>query len=213
MRKKLTQLLVLMLICSLSIWMAACGSNEDETADDLDQIESEEYEEDDASDRTNPEDELEEGDTLDEEFKVRPLEEGLSVLAVDGYKRSNNGAYIAKEMDEGVISEREVRAEGNHLIVKLTYDYGSDANNKRMIKFFKENPDDAVSIMVSSFLVRVADAVNAYEGDMEYTIYVGKKKAASGTMTLEEADTFSIMADDIGGDDEGDYDDDFGSDD
>jgi hypothetical protein len=64
-----------------------------------------------------------------------------------------------------------------------------------MKAFFKENPDDAVSIMVAAFLTKAADAANALEGDMDYTVKIAGKTVTTGHMTLEEADQFVAMAD------------------
>lgn len=131
---------------------------------------------------------------IDEDYDpdvVLTLEEALPVMLLYGYQKTDNG-YQAVENTPDVNSVRVVNAKGNHVTVDLVYDYGKD--NKEMIDFYKGDTDDAVSIMVASFLTRLADRANAQSGTMEYTIRVGDKKVKSGSMTLSDARKYQAMS-------------------
>ena len=132
----------------------------------------------------------------DDDVPEMTLEQALPILEQDGYVRTAEG-YKAKDDSEGIKSERMVTAKGNNVFVTLSYDYGSDSENKSMTAFFKDDTDDAVSIMVSSFLTRLAGEANAAEGSMEYVIFIGGKEAVTGRMSLEEAREYSMMGDEF----------------
>lgn len=119
------------------------------------------------------------------------LEDGLYVLAEQGYKKTDDG-YKINKYGKRVSSERTVKADGNRLDVKLCYEY-SKGRNGEMKKFYKKQ-DDAVYIMVSSFLTRVATAAEIEEGTMHYEIYIGNDLVRKGEMNLEEARKYQEMA-------------------
>ena len=140
------------------------------------------------------EDLLEEFEDEDDEEAppmITTLEEALPVFEEVGYKKSEDG-YKAEDNEDGVKSERIIKAEGNHAVLNLKYDYGS--SNNEMKDFYKEDPDKAVSRMIASFLVTLAEEANIEKGDMEYVVYVGGDKVAKGTMSIKEARKLDAMS-------------------
>ena len=123
--------------------------------------------------------------------EIVSLESALPVLMKAGYKKTKEG-YVGRDSGEGVASERIITASGNQVEANLSYDYGS--RNSEMLQFYKNNPDDAVSVMLSSILVVIADAANNDSGRMKYTIKVGGKTAANGVMTIDQARYYQTLA-------------------
>lgn len=181
-------LILLAALLALCLILPACGSGSGgsggQTADD--EVISEEDEED--------EDELD-GDTAEEEPQAviiyKTLEEALPVLEKDGYKKTADG-YVAEDSDADVSSRRVVTAEGNNVHADLSYTYTSD--NAEMEKFYKTN-EEAVSIMVSSFITRLASVTEVEDGTLTYVIKVDGKVAKEGQMSLAEAYEYRDMAD------------------
>lgn len=129
-------------------------------------------------------------DTEDAATSGTSLEDFLFVLTENGYKKTQEG-YKASEFSKDVSSERLVSAKGNHLNVSLHYNYPKDRN--REMKTFYKQQDEAVNIMVSSFLTRVANAAESEEGTMHYEIYVADELVREGDMDIAEAREFQAL--------------------
>lgn len=179
-----------LILCLFTVMATACGSNgntpdpEGEAA--ADELTDETGEEGTVSSEISVND-LIGSEYEDEDGTTMTLEEALPVLEVAGYVKTADG-YKGTDDVDGVKSERLITAEGNHVTATLSYDYGSE--NKEMKKFYKKDENHAVSAMVASFLVVLAERANTTEGDMDYTIYVGGDKVVEGNMTLEEAENY-----------------------
>lgn len=121
----------------------------------------------------------------------KTLEDGLFVLCESGYEKTDNG-YKINKFGKNVSSERKVSAEGNKLSVELRYAYNNDRNSE-MKQFYREQ-DEAVYIMVSSFLTRVATAAEVDNGTMHYVIYVADEMVREGDMDLAAARDYQQLA-------------------
>lgn len=128
----------------------------------------------------------------DEDREVQTIESVLSTLASEGYEKTEEG-YRLSEFADDVRSERVVNAIGDQLDVVLKYDYGE--KNAEMKKFFRKQ-GEAVYVMVSGFLARLASRANAEYATMHYTIYVGGDMVREGDMDLQEAMGYQDLAGD-----------------
>lgn len=128
---------------------------------------------------------------VEEENLPSTLEEALPALVEAGYSKTAEG-YKATDNVDGVRSVRIITAKDNTVTADLSYDYGS--GNQEMIKFYKEDPDKAVSTMLAAYIVVLADRSTARDGKLEYTISVGGKKVKSGTMSLKQAREYQESA-------------------
>ena len=198
---KMKRFLVLGLIACLMLsgvfTLSACGkeeepapapapaADEDTTADDADDSDDEDEEE--APDLMD----MRDADIEEEAALPDTLEGALPSLREAGYSKTADG-YKATDNVDGVRSIRIISAKGNKVKADLTYDYGQD--NEEMIRFYKSDSDDAVSIMVSTFLTVLADRSTATDGTLEYVIHVGGQKVKSGKMKLSEAREYQEMA-------------------
>lgn len=126
-----------------------------------------------------------------DDVKTFTIENALVSLIPEGYKETDEG-YVFTSFADDVSSKRVITADGNNLTVSLSYSYGND-RNAEMKKFFKEQ-DEAVNIMVSGFLTRLATEANTEKGSMDYSIYVGGDLAVKGTMSLEDARYYQTLA-------------------
>ncbi len=136
------------------------------------------------TDQDTPEDE-------DDEEQELTIEKILFTLIKDGYKETDEG-YVISSFEEDVSSRRVITAKGNNLFVTLSYNYG-DNQNPEMIDFFKTQ-DEAVKVMVSAFLTRLADEADAEVASMEYTINIGGEQVIKDTMSLEDAEYYQSLA-------------------
>lgn len=127
----------------------------------------------------------------DSEEQELTIENILFTLTKEGYKETDEG-YVISSFEEDVSSRRVVTAQGNNLFVTLSYNYGNN-QNAEMIEFFKTQ-DEAVNVMVSGFLTRLAHEADAATASMEYTINIGGEQVVKDTMSLEDAEYYQSLA-------------------
>lgn len=123
--------------------------------------------------------------------KVLTIENVLVSLIPEGYQETDEG-YVISSFADDVSSKRVLNAKGNNLTAKLSYNYGNN-QNEDMKDFFKTQ-DEAVCIMVSGILAKLASEADTDEGSMDYSIYVGGDLIREGTMSLEDARYYQTLA-------------------
>lgn len=129
---------------------------------------------------------------VQENKDAKTIEDVLPTLVSEGYEKTEDG-YSLSEFAEDVRSERVVNAIEDQLDVVLKYDYGD--RNPEMKKFFRKQ-DEAVCVMVSGFLARMASRADVGYATMHYTIYVSGDMVREGDMDLQEAMGYQNLADD-----------------
>lgn len=111
------------------------------------------------------------------------LQESMKQLLDKGWQATDNG-YIYTESNDYCDIEVNVRPATDFLDFEIHYDYG-DKNNA-MADTYDMDPTFASSI-AAMWYGKIQDATTEDLKTINYIIYVGDKKVADATMTVEEA--------------------------
>ena len=111
------------------------------------------------------------------------LQESMKRLLDEGWQATDNG-YIYTESSDYCDIEVNVRPATDFLDFEIHYDYGD--KNDAMSKAYDEDPTFASSI-VAMWYEKIQDVTTEDLKTINYIIYVGDKKVADATMTVEEA--------------------------
>jgi len=120
------------------------------------------------------------------------IQDALSSLEEEGYVKTEDG-YVLEQSADGVGSVCTISADGNDLELCLKFDYGD--GNANMKSYYQEQ-DEAVYVMVSAYLAKLADISGADATTMHYSIYVGDDKVRDDEMSLQEAQDYQKLAND-----------------
>ena len=111
------------------------------------------------------------------------LQESMKKLLDKGWQATDNG-YIYTESNDYCDIEVNVRPASDFLDFEIHYDYGD--KNDAMANTYNEDPTFASSIAAMWF-GKIQDTTTEDLKTINYIIYVGDKKVADTTMTVEEA--------------------------
>ena len=113
------------------------------------------------------------------------LEERLSLLKKDGWKKSGN-AYVYTTNEDDCDGEYSITAKGNNADVTVSFDYFDD--NDEMITFYKEDPGMGQAVCAYWYMRAVA-VLDAPLGSTRYSLNVSGTEVVSGSMTYAEAES------------------------
>jgi len=125
----------------------------------------------------------------DNPVQGQSIEDALPSLLEESYEKTDAG-YVLTESADGVGSECIIDAKGNEMELCLNLEYGE--GNSNMKAYYKEQTE-AVMVMVSGYLTKLADISGAESATMHYLIRISGDEVCEGEMSLAEARDYEAL--------------------